>query len=32
MRKKVDATATEPIVEDEKEEEKSLIAVLEDSP
>jgi hypothetical protein len=31
MRKKVEATATEPIAEDEKEEEKSSIAVLEDS-
>jgi RNA recognition motif-containing protein len=32
MRKKVEATATELIAEEEKEEEKSSIAVTEDSP
>jgi hypothetical protein len=32
MRKNVEATSTDPITEDEKEEEKSSIAVQEDSP
>jgi hypothetical protein len=32
MRKKVEATATDSVTEEEKEEEKSSIAVPEDSP